>query len=581
MERPATEAERKCAEGFRYSAEEDWAAALQCFTTAAALEPDFAAYLNNAGVAAWKCGRIDSACDYLHSALRLDPANGDYHFHLGRVLESAGDWEGALRSYAAALQALDAAKVHHRLGLLLSRAGRYSSAARAHRAAIDRDPNYSEAWHALAVNLCSMRDVAGAYRAWERALELAQEFGAAASQRFLSSHYVLAESPEDLFRQHREWGRGVEARTPRLPPSAFRHNRLRIGYLSPDLGSHAVSFFMEPLLRHHDRNVVEVFCFFDGAVGDSVPRLRPLADHWRDVRELDNTQLATCIRANEIDVLVDVAGHTHFRDRFPVLASGPAPLQITSIGYPNTTGLSTVDFRLSDSISDPPGRSDGWYSEKLLRLDPCFVCYAPPEDAPELPQTMPVRPFTFGSFNALPKITDAVLDLWAVILARTPGTRLLLSNLELADPEIRSALSLDFQRRGIDTERIELRPPAGARRDHLKAYAEMDLALDTFPYNGLTTTCEALWMGVPVVTLKGDRHVARVGASLLACCGLERWVANSAEEYLAIALRASGDPPMCRARLRDLLRASALLDGDAYARRFEALLFDAFRGNVH
>src|SRR5260221_7881006 len=433
-----TEPESLFAEGADLAEQGRWIDALDRLARAAALKPDCAAYQNNAGVAAWKAGDTQKARQYLEAALRLDPHNGDPRYHLGRVFESTGDWEQALDCYVRAAETLDEAKVHHRTGLMLARAGRFALAARAHKAAVDRDPSHAEAWHALAVNLCSARSLAQADLAWRRAAAVQPGYHAAISHRLLAMHYSSHADPELLYAAHLDWGAEVESQTHCLPaPRTARNAKIRIGYLSPDLDAHSVSYFVEPLLRHHDRSSVETIGFWDRPLSRGRARLESFADRWHDVSSLTNAECADLIHSQQIDVLVDLAGHTSPRNRLIVLAARPARIQVTAIGYPNTTGLTRVDYRLSDSICDPAGRADGFCSEQLLRLDPCFLCYAPPDDSPEILEAGPDRPFTFGCFHALPKISDGVLDVWAEILKGTPGSRLLLKNLEFADPDIR------------------------------------------------------------------------------------------------------------------------------------------------
>jgi predicted O-linked N-acetylglucosamine transferase (SPINDLY family) len=331
-----------------------------------------------------------------------------------------------------------------------------------------------------------------------------------------------------------------------------------------------VAYFVEPLLRGHDRQKVEVFCYAEVTRPDLVTaRLQGLADHWLMTVGLSDQQVAERIRTDGIDILVDLAGHTA-DNRLLVFARKPAPVQVTWLGYLNTTGLKAIDYRLVDIVTDPTGEADAWASETLVRLKDGFLCYSGLRDAPE-PTSAPclrTGTVTFGSFNNPAKLSAATFDVWAKLLCRLPQARVLL-NIWSAG----SALFLDrLGERGVPAERIELmakRPFA----EHLADYHRVDIALDPFPYNGGTTTCHALWMGVPVITLRGHRHAGRVGASLLTQVGLTDLIADSTEEYVEIAVALAGNPGRLdelHRLLRPRMAASPLCDEGAFACKMEA-----------
>jgi predicted O-linked N-acetylglucosamine transferase (SPINDLY family) len=287
---------------------------------------------------------------------------------------------------------------------------------------------------------------------------------------------------------------------------------------------------------------------------------------------MDDAALSSRIRSEQIDILLELNGHTG-GNRLPALADKPAPVMIHALGYPNTTGLDAVDWRLVDSITDPPG-AEAFCTERLLRLDPCFLSYAPPHNAPE-PQIPPAESrITFGVFNALAKITNETLGWWAAILAALPGARLLFKTTAFSDPAARAHFVERLTAAGIDAARYEIAPGTGIV-EHMAAYGRVHVALDTAPYNGTITTCEALWMGVPVVCLAGDRHAARVSATLLHAIGKPEFIAQSPEEYIALAIRLAQDRTtleQLRFRLRETMRQSPLLDAEAYAGRFYGAL---------
>ncbi len=293
---------------------------------------------------------------------------------------------------------------------------------------------------------------------------------------------------------------------------------------------------------------------------------------WRAIHGWRDHEVAERVRRDGIDILVDLAGHTA-NNRLGVFAQRAAPVQISYLGYPDTTGLPTIDYRLTDAVADPDG-ADAGYAERLYRLPDGFLCYEPPADAP----AVTARPgalrgtITFASFNNLAKVNDAVVDAWARILAGVPGSRLLLKNRALGDAGVRERCAGMFAARGIGPERLEMTGWTADQHSHLALYGEVDIALDTFPYNGTTTSCEALWMGVPVVTLAGDHHVGRVGRSLLGRIGLEALCAADPADYVDLAIRLAARPDKLdalRANLRPLMRVR-LCDALAFTRTLEA-----------
>jgi protein O-GlcNAc transferase len=320
---------------------------------------------------------------------------------------------------------------------------------------------------------------------------------------------------------------------------------------------------------------VEVFCYAEVKRPDIITGdLRRLADRWLVTVGLSDDELAERIRADGIDILVDLAGHTA-NNRLRLFARKPAPVQVTWLGYPNTTGLEAIDCRLVDAVTDPVGEADAWASETLVRLEGGFLCYGALKDAPEptVPRCLKTGTVTFGSFNNPAKLSAATLEIWAKLLSRLPHARLLLKGEPFADEATRALFLARLGERGVAAERVELVAWLPNATAHLAFYHQVDIALDPFPYNGTTTTCEALWMGVPVVTLRGDRHAGRVGASLLTQIGLTDLIANSVEEYLEIAVALARNPERLsdlRRVLRSRMAASPLCDGPAFARKMES-----------
>ncbi|MFN8011223.1 MAG: tetratricopeptide repeat protein [Holophagaceae bacterium] len=428
-----------------------------------------------------------------------------------------------------------------------------------------------------------VRDALLQYR---RALALDPRSTAALQNLALVLHCDEDAEGEDLRRAAEAWARvAAAAPGPRprpRPRDPDPDRRLRVGFLSPDFRRHSCAFFLEPLFRHLDRARVEVLAYADvQARDDRTAAFEGWSDRFALVAGEDDDALEARIRAEAPDVLVDLAGHTG-NNRLALFARRLAPVQATWLGCPGTTGLTAMDARLTDAIADPPGSSEAHHTEPLARLDPVFLCYQPPADAPE-PAPAPSAggaPFTFGSFNTLAKAGDRTVALWSTILRAAPGSRLLLKDKALPDPAHRAWVQSRFAAHGVDPARVLGVGWRAGDAEHLATYRHVDVALDPFPYNGTTTTCEALWMGVPVVTLEGRRHSGRVGASLLRAAGLGGLVAGGEEDYAALAVDLARDPARLaglRVGLRERVAASPLCDGPGFARRFEAALRQLWR----
>jgi protein O-GlcNAc transferase len=378
----------------------------------------------------------------------------------------------------------------------------------------------------------------------------------------------------EMYAEHAAFGAAVGRGAPRSFANApDPGRRIRVAFLSPDLRMHSVAYFLEPLLAHLDRAQFEVHLYHDHFVEDAVSaRLRSHADAWRNFVGLSDAAVEAAIREDKPDLLVDLAGHTGL-NRLPLFAQRLAPVQVSYLGYPNTTGMDSMDFRLVDAITDPYGDAEPLYAEKLIRFAPTAWSYLPPEESPlpALPPSLAGGPVIFGSFNNFAKVTDAALFAWSKLLTAVRGSRLRIKNAGLEDPAVNGLVRERLVRADLDPGRVELvgRDPAIAC--HLAQYHGIDVALDTSPYNGTTTTCEALWMGVPVVTLAGDRHASRVGASLLTAVGRPEWIARNWDDYVAIAAALAGNQAQRRTiglTLRDAVASSALLDHTGQAQRF-------------
>ncbi len=562
-------------------------------------------------------GRLDAGIDALRRHVRTSPKDAGAHQMLSLLLQEAGRYDEAIYS----MQRVCELAPGHPAGVIsltqayLS-AGRFREAVDAARRATQVAPRVAASWGLLSLALTRAADLRGAVEAGRRAVELDprafegySNLGLAemmlgrtdeAVASFERAHLAAPDNvgahdallmalnasdrpAADVFAAHRRYGElhrasGTPARTLADP-----ERPLRVGLLSGDFRVHSVAYFLLALLEHRERTGMEFIALHSFPKVDAMgERLRGLFDRWVDISRQTDPEIDATIRREKIDVLIELGGHS-VGNRLAALVNKPAPVVISAIGYPHTTGLAAVDYRLVDSLTDPPGvggapGADAFATERLLRLDPCFLCYTAPGDAPSVTPSPCLESsdarFTFGSFNTSQKLSQRTLRLWARVLQEVPGSRLLLKSLNYEDPQAREEAAARFASAGGDASRVECLPPGKGTREHLECYARLDVSLDPMPYAGTTTTCESLWMGVPVVTMAGTTHASRVGVSLLSAAGFdgsEGWIARNEDEYVSIAARLARDRAALartRAELRGRVHASALCDGKAYARRF-------------
>jgi predicted O-linked N-acetylglucosamine transferase (SPINDLY family) len=547
------------------------------------LRPAHADGLNNLGAALSGLGHFATARGCFEAALGRRPDFAQALANLGQALLHEGRFDDAIARYEQAL-ACNPNGLQELLGFThaLSRAGQLSRAAEAAANACRLHPESAAAFTRRADLLvrCARFAEAEAPLASVEALQASDLL--AGSQRLLSLNHMPGWTPQRIYEAHRVWGQlqTAAAKTGSWPAYDPNHDRtpgrrLRIGYVSPDLRFHPVGRFFLPLIAAHDKTAVHVTCYAEVAQPDAVTgQIAERADSWCASVGMSDQELCARIVADRIDILVDLAGHTAHH-RLAMFARKPAPVQVSWLGYINTTGLEAMDYRLSDAVVDPPGQADALSVERLLRLPSGFVCFAPPAQAPAVapPPVVARGSLTFGVFNRTAKLNLEMARHWAAIVHAVPGSRLAVHTGEFRDAGVRASVTNLLAEAGLAGDRVELLDDRPDYTAYLARFAEIDVLLDPSPYSGVTTTCEALWQGVPVVTLAGDRHAARTGASLLTHAGLAELVADTPAGYVSRAVALAGDPSRLtalRATLRERLRASALCDQRGFARGIEA-----------
>ncbi len=599
--------------GLAYLGKQQLSAAIAAFRTAIRVKPDCCEAFNNLGVTLQQQGQMSLAAEAYAAAVRIKPDYADARRNLGNALKSLGRVEAAVAEYRAGLAGRpNDVQTWNDLGSALRELGRFDEAEAAYRKAVATDPNYAQAHNNLGNVLKDKGLLEESIRCYRRALELRPEsaaihnnLGNVLAERgdldqaiesyrravelepgnaivhgslLLTLHYHPDYHARRMLEEHRAFDRrhGQPLKSSIQPHRNGRdaQRRLRIGYVSPNLCDHAAGRFLLPLLQAHDRGQFEVFCYADVLVPDTITaRLRAASDQWRNIVSLNDQQTADLIRNDAIDILVDLAAHSA-GNRLVTFARKPAPVQVAYLAYCSTTGLEAIDYRLTDPYLDPPGVNDEFYSEKSVRLR-TYWCYQSDTNTVALPQRH-AGPITFGSLNNFAKVTAATLELWRRLLNETPNSRLILHS---KTGTHRSRVEKFFADGGVDPGRIEF-VGRQSRDAYFAVYNRIDIGLDAFPYSGGTTTCDAMWMGVPVVTLVGQRPTSRGGWSILSQIGLTKLAANSPDQYVQIARDLANDPPRLaelRRTLRQKMQNSPLMDTAAFAADVEKAYREMWR----
>ena len=540
------------------------------------INPKLAEAACNLGSICYSLGLIKPAIEKCRQAIRINPDYGDAYIHLGNALIKQGETGEAIACYqrAAALKP-DSAIAYSNLAEAFRIQGKLTEAENMAMTALNLKPDSAYAYSALDLIYFLQGKIKASIEMGRKAVLLDPNYDVAHDNLLMGIHYDPDYSAETLFAAAQEWGAQHELQDERLSPPLNTPNpdrSLRIGYVSADLKTHPVGFFIEQVLAHHNKNQFEIFCYSNLAKDDELTmRLRHHAEHWTDILYRSNKDVARIIRQDGIDILVDLSGHTS-GNRLLAFGYKPAPVQVTWLGYFDTTGLNEIDYIIGDRFLIPP-EEEQYYVEHVLRLPNAYLCFSPPREQLE-PGSLPALSsgnITLGCFNNPAKMTEVVIACWSRLLHALPQAKLYLDYKSFGDEGVRRRYQALFTHHGIDIARIRF-AASSPRTKYLAAYQEVDISLDPFPFNGCTITMESLWMGVPVVTLRGDRYVSHMGETILKNLGMAECVTDSEEAYIAKVIALASDLPRLaalRSGLRNQLLNSALCDGPGFTRDLE------------
>ncbi len=557
--------------------------AFSCFARASEIKPDFADARNNIGAALYAFGDNETAEAEVRKGIELSPDSPAAYCILGKILRGRHAYRESVEALNKAIKlAPDLPDAYREMGLTLSDSNQLDAAMRAYRLGIGCDPKDGIAYNNLGMCHVLRGELDEALECFESAIEAIPTFSLAHSNKLFSLNYIPSIPHKELVREHfafgEMWDKPYDENSFTNTPDPDR--KLKIGYVSPDFRKHVVLTFIEEMLKHHDRDEFELYAYAEVFNSDAeTERVKGYFDHWRYTIERNSLEVAQQIRDDGIDVLVDLAGHTG-NNRLPVFAVKPAPVQVSWIGYPNTTGLKNMDYILMTSHFLPEG-GEADFSEEVYNLPRVPITYRQPPVRPDIGRS----PFetkghvTFGCFNNVIKTGPAAMDAWSEILKAVPDARLMLKAHAFRNEATVNASKAAFEKRGIDPERIICEGPS-EHSEYLKRYSEIDLALDPFPYNGGTTTLDTLFMGVPMLSLEGSSWVARIGSGLLRIVGEESLIATSVEDYVAKAVELAQNPERLQAMrdsLHDRFMASGITDHEAQTRDVEVAYRDMWR----
>lgn len=549
-----------------------FAQAAECYQHMLSLDPHDVRAYNNLGRLFQRQKNYPEALQYYQQAVKLNPNIPEVYYNLGNLCYETGNFAQAELCYQQTLTLRpDFAQAHYALGCALGKQDQWSQAMLCYQNAIALNPRYLEAHNNLGEALKNSGHIEQAIAQYQQVLEYYPSHMTARSNLLLTLNYFYEERAV-MFQAHQQFNEFCQTL---LRKSSFLnertpHRTLKIGYVSQDFRSHSVAYFIEPILAHHDHQQFEIFCYYNAPYEDEVThRLQRYADHWINCDTLSDEVLREHIQEASIDILVDLMGHTG-NNRMALFAQKVAPLQVSYLGYSNTTGLTTIDYRITDRYTD---LDEALSSETLIRMPQSYFCYQPADETRQLPISPPPvlenHYITFGSFNHLAKLSPHLLALWTQILDAVPTSKLLIKSKSLADPSVQELLQ---KRLGVAPDRLILAHYTPSLLEHLNKYSLVDIGLDSYPYNGATTTCESLWMGVPVVTLVGETHVSRMGLSILSAVGLTDWITYHPQEYVDRCVQLAhriDDLRALRTSLREKMLNSSLMDAKSFTHYLE------------
>ena len=564
--------------GLVYALQKNWKKSKEKFLEALELNPAHVESYNNLGIAYRHLEQYDNAIITFNQGLQYDPSNSDIHCNLGGIYSTIGNVEKARNHLLQALKEKPDSSVYHReIAGLYQKRNDFKKSEYHLIQALKYDPECVDTMNSYAVNLKHQGKCQDAYHLFNQILENKNDFWDVHSNKLFLLHFMVDKTPGNIFQAHVNYGQKLMTHFSYQKPSFVPNteSKIRIGYVSPDFKRHSVAYFIESILCNHDLQKFSIYCYANVRQPDEVTEsFQALHVKWRDIYDIPDQDVIQQIKADQIDILIDLAGHSA-NNRMTLFAQKPAPIQMTYLGYPNTTGLPAIDYRITDKIADPDELTL-LNSEKLLYMAPCFLCYTPQASPPikksSIHKTGCIR---FGTFNTLAKMNDRVINVWAGILKQLPHSKLLLKNKSISDLEIQADIQKRFQTFGIEKDRLIFKAYIDDPVEHLLLYQTIDIALDTFPYNGTTTTFEALWMGVPVIGLIGQSHVSRVTYSILSALGLSELMGQNEYEYSEKAIQLANDKSLLRylnKNLRTIMAQSILTDGAAFTRQFERLI---------
>lgn len=570
--------------GAAHSRLSQFESAINSYKTALKINPDFAGAYLNMGIALKEQGDFEGAIASYKRALKISPDFAEAHNNLGVVLEDLGRLRGAEAGFREAIRLNpDFAIAYSNLGNALKKFGRLQEAEAGCREAIRLNPDFAEAHSILGAVLKDLGKLQEAEAGFREAIRLNPDFAEARSNLLFTLNYVESVSTGKALEEAKQYGVMVSAKA--VPKFSSWHSnpgseKLRIGFVSGDFKNHPVGYFIEGLINYLAKRQFDLVAFPTVPKEDELTsRIKPFFQEWLPIYGKNNRNAATLIHDKKIDILIDLAGHSA-HNRLPVFSYKPAPIQITWLGYFATTGLPEMDYFIGDPYMSPENEHHH-FTEKVWNLQETWLCLTPPDPSITIspPPLLKNGYITFGCFGHLSKMNKEVIKLWATILQRILNSKLFLKAKQLSDAKVIADVQHQFAKYGITADRLIFEGPS-SRDEYLKAYNQIDMVLDTFPYPGGTTSSEALWMGVPVLTLKGDRFLSHIGESIAHNSYRTEWIAADKNDYINKAVSFSSDPQLLariRAEQREMILQAPLFDTKSFTRNFEKALWSMFK----